>query len=239
MTGRDILVLLATLAGMALTARLGVWQLDRADQKQRLQAEIDQREALPPLAAAELARDPAAAEAQVHRRIVLNGTWQARSTVFLDNRQMNARVGFFVLTPLVLDDGSAVLVQRGWRGRDFIDRERLAPVPTPEGVVQVPGRLARAPARLYEFDGAASGPIRQNLDLEQFGRETGLALRPLTLLQTSSATDDGLARDWPRPAAGLQKHYGYAFQWFALCALIGGLHVWFRILRPRLRHQRA
>jgi surfeit locus 1 family protein len=159
--------------------------------------------------------------------------------VFLDNRQMNARVGFFVLTPLVLDDGSAVLVQRGWRGRDFIDRERLAPVPTPEGVVQVPGRLARAPARLYEFDGAASGPIRQNLDLEQFGRETGLALRPLTLLQTSSATDDGLARDWPRPAAGLQKHYGYAFQWFALCALIGGLHVWFRILRPRLRHQRA
>jgi surfeit locus 1 family protein len=36
----------------------------------------------------------------------------------------------------------------------------------------------------------------------------------------------------------VQKHYGYAFQWFALCALIGGLHVWFRIIRPRRKAPR-
>lgn len=239
MNWRDTIVLAATLLGMAVTARLGFWQLDRADQKARLQADIDQRETLPPLPAAELARDPAQADAQVHRRTTLAGTWRPQYTVFLDNRQMNGRVGFFVLTPLVLNDGSAVLVQRGWRARDFLERERLTPVPTPEGAVQVSGRLARDPARLYEFDGVAAGPIRQNISLDEYGRETGLSLRPVTLLQTSPATDDGLSRDWPRPAAGLQKHYGYAFQWFALCALIGGLHAWFRILRPRRRHGRA
>ncbi len=236
MTWRKGLVLLATLVGMAVTARLGIWQLDRAEQKQRLQAAIDQREALPALDEAMLARDATQAEAQEHRRTTVTGTWRPGHTVFLDNRQMNARVGFFVLTPLQLRDGSVVLVQRGWRARDFIDRARLAPVPTPAGEVRVSGRLARGPARLYEFDAAASGPIRQNLALDAFGRETGLPLRPFLLLQTDVSTDDGLARDWPRPDLGLQKHHGYAFQWFALCALIGGLHVWFQIIRPR-RHR--
>lgn len=236
MTWRKGLVLLATLVGVAVTARLGIWQLDRAEQKQRLQAAIDQREALPALDEAMLARDATQAEAQEHRRTTVTGTWRPGHTVFLDNRQMNARVGFFVLTPLQLRDGSVVLVQRGWRARDFIDRARLAPVPTPAGEVRVSGRLARGPARLYEFDAAASGPIRQNLALDAFGRETGLPLRPFLLLQTDVSTDDGLARDWPRPDLGLQKHHGYAFQWFALCALIGGLHVWFQIIRPR-RHR--
>jgi surfeit locus 1 family protein len=233
MTGRGLIVLAATLAGMAVTARLGVWQLDRAGQKTRLQAELDQRGELPPLPASALASTEAEADDQVHRRAEVSGRWLAQHTVHLDNRQMQGRVGFFVLTPLLLSDGTAVLVQRGWRARDFEDRSRLAPVPTPEGTVTVAGRLARSPARLYEFDAAASGPIRQNLELQAFALETGLRLRPVSLRQTSASGDDGLERVWAEPAAGVHKHYGYAFQWFALCALIGGLHVWFRILRPR------
>jgi surfeit locus 1 family protein len=50
-----------------------------------------------------------------------------------------------------------------------------------------------------------------------------------------AAAGDGLARRWPAPALGIHKHYGYAFQWFALCALMAILHVWFRILRPRFK----
>lgn len=231
---RDLVLVVATVAGMALTARLGFWQLDRAAQKLALQSELDRRGAEPPLPAAALARDEAEAAAQEHRRATVAGQWRVESTVHLDNRQMGGRPGFFVLTPLLLPDGSALLVQRGWRPRDFQDRTRLAPLPTAEGPVELSGRLARRPARLYAFDGTDTGPIRQNLDLDAFARETGLRLRPLLLLQ-ESATGDGLQRDWPRPAADIHKHYGYAFQWFALCALIGGLHVWFRILRPRWR----
>jgi surfeit locus 1 family protein len=233
MTGRDVILLLATLAGLAATARLGVWQLDRAAQKTQLQAELDQRGQLPPLPLSALAATEAEALAQLHRPASIAGTWLPEHTVFLDNRQMQGRVGFYVVTPLLLADGSAVLVQRGWRARDFEDRTRLAPVPTPAGPVVVSGPLARSPARLYEFEAAASGPIRQNLDIDSFARETGLRLRPVSLLQTSDSPEDGLRREWPRPAADVHKHYGYAFQWFALCALIGGLHVWFRIIRPR------
>ena len=232
MTARGLVLLAATLVGMAVTARLGVWQLDRAAEKTALQAALDAQGQLAPVSAVELARDLGQAEAQVHRRAEVAGTWLPAQTVHLDNRQMEGRVGFYVLTPLRLDDGSVLLVQRGWRPRDFTDRARLAPLPTPEGRVVLAGRLARGPARLYEFADAVPGPIRQNLDLSAFARETGLPLRPLMLLQTSSA-DDGLLRDWPRPTADVHKHYGYAFQWFALCALILALHVWFRILRPR------
>ena len=240
MTGRNAVVLLAALLSAALTARLGVWQLDRAAQKIALQASLDERRALPPLPAAELARDATHGAAQWHRRIAIEGTWLPAQTVFLDNRQMNARQGFYVLTPLKLADGSAVLVQRGWLPRHFDDRSAAAAPPLPAGPVQVEGRIAPAPSRLYDLGGASTGPIRQNLDLDAFSAEIGTPLRPLSIQQTAPATpgsDDGLKRDWPAPATGVDKHHGYAFQWFALSALITGLYVWFQLIRPRRRRQ--
>jgi surfeit locus 1 family protein len=112
----------------------------------------------------------------------------------------------------------AILVQRGWLPRDFTDRSRVPAVDTPEGVVQVDGRLAPAPGKLFELGAAAGGPIRQNIDIADMSRETGLALLDLSVVQTSDATD-GLQRNWPRITEGVHKHHGYAFQWFGLCAL--------------------
>jgi surfeit locus 1 family protein len=234
---RKKVVLLAALAMAALTARLGVWQLDRAAQKTALQDALDSRRALPPLAAAELAIEASAAAAQHHRAISIEGRWLPGFTVYLDNRQMNGRPGFYVLTPLQLADGSAVLVQRGWLPRDAEDRSRVVPPLTPQGPVTVAGRVAPPPARLYELGADAPGPIRQNLDLDAFARETRLALRPLSLVQEDRAglPADGLRREWSQPAANVHKHYGYAFQWFALCALVIGLYAWFQLIRPRRR----
>jgi surfeit locus 1 family protein len=236
---RSAIVLLAAIAAAALTARLGVWQLDRAAQKTDLQQALQQQRALPPLPQADLAREPAELPAQLHRSVRLQGRWLAAHTVYLENRQMNGQPGFYAVTPLQLGDGSAVLVQRGWVPRDLLDRTRVAALPPPEGVVQVLGRIAPGPARLYEFDGAASGPIRQNLDVASFARESGLLLRPLAVVQEddATATRDGLLRQWPQPATGVEKHHGYAFQWFALCALIIGLYVWFQLIRPARRRR--
>ena len=231
---------LGAVLGVALTARLGLWQLDRAAQKQAVHDAIVQRAALPPLALPALARDAAAATLQHHRPVRLQGEWLARHTVYLDNRQMGGRPGFFVLTPLMLAPGDAVLVQRGWVPRDPADRTRLPPLSTPSGRVEIHGRVGPAPSRLLDFDGAETGPIRQNLDLGAFARETGVALRPLTVLQLDDGGPaDGLRREWPMPAADIAKNRGYAFQWFALSALIAGLYVWFQLLRPRLAARRG
>ena len=286
---RRTLVLAAALLAAAGTARLGFWQLDRAHQKIALQDRIVARAGLPPLAQADLARTPAAATDQHYRRITLRGRWLAERTVYLDNRQMGARQGFYVVTPLLLARGDAVLVQRGWAPRDFTDRSRLPVLATPVGEVLVTGRIAPPPSKLFDLGGAESGPIRQNLEVSTFAREIGLGLRPVSLQQTqdtvvavtgaptadlpsvsagsdakadislsvptetasaksavastnaavtpAAAPPDRLLRQWPAPAVDVGKHHGYAFQWFALCALITGLALWFQIIRPRLKQR--
>jgi len=234
-----LVVLLAAVCAVGLTARLGVWQLDRAAQKRAVQAAIDASAKLALLGNADLdAVDP---ERQLHRGVRLRGHWLAERTVFLENRPMHERVGFYVVTPLQLGGRrEAILVQRGWVPRDMQDRTKLPPVPTADGEIELTGRLEAAPTRLFEFAPSGTGPIRQNLASAAFAQETGLALMPLTVFQTQPLDAEdaaALPRDWPAPDLGLQKHYGYAFQWFALSALFLGLYVWFQLLQPRRRRR--
>jgi surfeit locus 1 family protein len=237
---RAVIVLVAAAVVVAGTARLGVWQLDRAAQKEALQQSLDTRSQLPAVEAAMLADTAEAAADQHYRRTVVRGHWVSAATVFLDNRQMDARQGFFVVTPLRLSEApGVVLVQRGWVPRDLLDRIKVPSLPDAPGEVTVIGHIAPPPGRLYDFVGAASGVIRQNLDIPAFAQEFSLPLKPLSIVQDAEgAPQDGLLRQWPRPDLGIQRHYGYAFQWFALCALMTGLYVWFQLVRPRLRSQR-
>jgi len=222
-------VTFAALLGVAVTLSLGRWQLDRAAEKQAWQASIDARAQLPVLDARGLA-GMSDSDELLHRRVEAVGQWVPEHTVFLDNRQMNGRPGFFVLTPLRLDNGAVVLVQRGWAPRNFEDRTRVPQITTPAGPVRVQGRIALAPSKLYDMGEAGTGAIRQNLDLAQFRAETGLALLTVSIQQTG-ASGDGLAREWPQINSGVDKHHGYAFQWFGLCALITLLYVWFQIVQ--------
>jgi surfeit locus 1 family protein len=236
--GRFWLVTLAAVAALAVTLALGAWQLGRAHEKLALQASMEERKALPPVGEQALLDARPSGDSR-YRPVVLRGTWLAQHTVFLDNRQMNGKTGFYVVTPLRLEgSGRAVLVERGWAQRNFVNREQLPPIDTPPGIVQVRGRMAPPPAKLYEFDGAPSGPIRQNLDLAQWRAETGLPLLEIGVQQTGE-TSDGLLRDWPEAASGAGKNYGYAFQWWALSALIAILYVWFQFIAPRRKARHA
>lgn len=230
---RRVLLLVATLLGVALTARLGWWQLDRAAEKQAQQALLLAESERPALDNATLAT-----QASPQRRVRLRGHWLNERSIWLDNRPMDGRAGFYVLTPLQLaGSASAILVQRGWVPRDALDRSRLPPLPPTPAEVVVEGRLAASPSRVYELGQGQGGAIRQNLDPAAYAVEAGLPLLPWTVVQQGDA-GDGLLRHWPAADAGLQKHYGYAFQWFALCALILGLYVWFQLVRP-WRRQRS
>lgn len=260
---RELVVLVATLVVVAVTVQLGRWQLRRAAEKQQIAANIEARSRLPELSGDDLARerDP------FDRRVRLKGQWIAPATVYLDNRQMNGRPGFFVLTPLRdSQTHRVVLVQRGWIPRHSNDRTLLAPIATPPGEVSVTGRVVGPPSRLFEFSDAEKGLIRQNLDLVEFARETGLPISTEWTVQQigeeeptapktiespgpvaspqaspieSGAAVTALLRDWPRIDAGVHKHYGYAVQWFGLASLSLVLFGWFRILRPLLRRRHS
>jgi surfeit locus 1 family protein len=227
----------AALVVAGTTFSLGQWQLRRAAQKEALQAAVDSKGQLPALDARSLLASPNIT-ADIHRPATLKGSWRPDHTVYLDNRPMSGKTGFVVVTPLVLEGSAqAILVQRGWVPRNFSDRTRLPDISTPSGVVTVEGRIAPPPSRLYEFTGVESGRIRQNLDVPAFRAETGLPLLEVSLLQTGAASE-GLLREWAVPNLGVDKHYGYAFQWFGLCALVIILYGWFQLALPLRIHLR-
>ncbi len=228
---------------LGATVSLGNWQLSRAAQKEALQADIDAQKSLPPLDQQTFLESDKAAPA-MHRQVRLRGLWLAPHTVYLDNRQMHGVPGFYVVTPFAVEGSEqTVLVQRGWLQRNFSDRTQLASVDTPAGLVEMTGRIAPPPSQLLELGKktapaagtlAATGSslIRQNLDLEAFRAETGLPLRTDVSMQQTGMASEGLQRDWPAPALGVEKHYGYAFQWFGLAALVVFLYVWFQFIAP-------
>ena len=224
------LITLAALLAVALTLALGRWQLSRAAQKEAIQASIAAGSALPRVTGQALAAQ-ADQFLREHRVVVLRGRWLAQHTVFLDNRQMNNKQGFYVVTPMQLDGSSdVVLVQRGWVARNFINRTLLPEIETPAAGVEIEGRIAASPSKLFEFEAHDTGMIRQNLDMNGFASEIGTPLLSVSVQQLGPASE-GLLRDWPPVETGVEKHYGYAFQWFALSALFTILYVWFQIVR--------
>jgi surfeit locus 1 family protein len=235
---RFSLITISAVLAVALTLAMGRWQLSRAAQKEALQAGIEASATLPELGGQTLAARTDLMS-QLHRRVALRGRWLPQRTVFLDNRQMNNRPGFYVVTPMQLEGSAAViLVQRGWVARNFMDRTIVPKIETPLESVEIEGRIAPPPSRLYEFGASQTGLIRQNLDMDRFATELGLPLLAVSVQQLGVASE-GLLREWPPVAAGVEKHFGYAFQWFALSALLAVLYVWFQIVRRFIIPRRA
>jgi surfeit locus 1 family protein len=237
------LLTLAAIVSIVVTARLGYWQLSRANEKIALQSATQQQTALPALGAQELLSTKEITS-HLHRTVNLSGRWVEQYTLFLDNRQIDGKPGFFVLTPFEFEDKAlglkkTILVQRGWVARNFLDRQQLPQIKTPLDPVSITGRVAASPSRLYEFKGADAGKIRQNVSIAELSQEFKIDLLNMTLLQiddiNSLKSGDGLLRHWPQPNLGVEKHYGYMFQWWALSTLIAILYVWFQLIRPRLR----
>jgi cytochrome oxidase assembly protein ShyY1 len=124
--------------------------------------------------------------------------------------------------PLVIGPGAVVLVQRGWAPRDPRERTRLPPVETPPNATLEGVALARLPRAFALGNAAPEAPlpaIWQNLDLAEFERVSGLVVARAVVQQTD-ADGGGLLRQWPRPAQDVDMHRGYAFQWYALSALL-------------------
>lgn len=228
-------------AGVALTMRLGFWQLSRAEQKIQMQSAIDQQAQLPPLDWAQLQKDPSA-WTQIHRRVQLQGDWLNDRTVFLDNRAHRGRVGFWVMTPLRLQAGQVVWVQRGWVERDPLDPRKTPSVPVPTHGETIVARIAPPLSQQFELgrsdsatDAGNPSPIRANLDAVQM--QSLVQDNVLALVVQTGPEGEGLRRDWPAVALSADKNQAYAFQWFALSALLAFLYLWFQWIKT-YRHGR-
>jgi cytochrome oxidase assembly protein ShyY1 len=152
---------------------------------------------------------------------MVSGEFIRNWPIYLENRPYNGVAGFYLLMPLkIAGTNLNVLVERGWLPRDPADRTKLPAVVTPVDMVTIEGIIKREPARIMQLGQANAiqpNAILQNLDVSEFASASGLPMQPILIEQTND-THDGLVRSWPRPSSGIEKHYGYAVQWFGLAA---------------------
>jgi cytochrome oxidase assembly protein ShyY1 len=140
-----------TLVAATVMVLLGDWQLSRYRERSATNARIDAAAKIAPAPLADVLPAPGTApgtagptpdSAAVWTRATVTGRYDSTNTALVRNRTVNGQVGFEVVTPLVLDDGSAVLVDRGWvpPAAGGATAQPTVP-PTPEGPVTVVGRV--------------------------------------------------------------------------------------------------
>ena len=207
---------------------LGNWQQGRAAQKLAVQEKLAARasQAPVPLRAAIAGAKPPLADTLEYRRVRLTGEFVAGWPLFLANRPMAGRPGYYLVMPFKIADLNAhVLVMRGWLPREA-EYGKLPAFATPKGTVSIEGIVVASAGHLMDLGSPAPltpGAIVQNIDPVPAASATGLRLLSFLVQQTSpdepGEADDTLLRVWPSPASGIDKHRGYAFQWYALAVM--------------------
>ncbi|MFC4933491.1 SURF1 family protein [Massilia sp. GCM10023247] len=221
----------ATVLLVALGISLGNWQMRRAEEKLAIAARMAERgSAAPVVLGSAGVHAPNRVDSGVHpteieyRRVRVTGQWVAGWPVFLDNRPYQGQAGFYLVMPFKIAGSDAyVLVLRGWLPRDPREYTRLPQFATPPGTVTIDGMATASAGNIMQLGTPAAvkpGAIVQNLGLAEAAQATGLPLQPYFVQQAGPAPkDEGLVRDWPAPTSGVDKHHGYAFQWYALAAM--------------------
>ena len=229
----SIVVAVATIAAIALFVSAGNWQRGRMNAKEAERSALEAANAQPPSPLPQTSDW----SAWRYRRVSASGTWRPGLQLLVDNRIVEGRAGFGVLTALALDDGRVVLVDRGWVAAGA-GASRVPDVAAPSGHANVTGRVVLPPARYLELDQARpEGNVWQNLDPARMSRSIGVTFLPIVLEQAPGDRDDGLVRRWADPAAGATTHRIYMWQWYAFAALAAGL--WLGLdLWPRLKGRR-
>jgi surfeit locus 1 family protein len=214
----------ATVLVVALGIQLGNWQERRAAQKIALQDKLARGNAAAPLL---LDGAPIAAEAVEFRRVAVTGEFVRDWPLYLENRPYQGRAGFYLLMPFkIAGSGMHVLIERGWLPRDMAARDKLPSYATPSGTVTVEGVVRLNAGHVMQLGTApalAPNAIVLNADPLDVAKASGMTMQPFVVEQTAAAKPSGddaqMVRDWPAPSLGVEKHQGYAFQWYALAAM--------------------
>ncbi len=209
---------------------LGLWQLDRLDQRRDRNADITDRLGLPVVDVTELVSpsDPYEQGEVVRFRLATaTGEYRSEDEVLIRNRTLQETPGYWVMTPLVLDDGTAVVVNRGWVPFALGPGEDRSESAAPDGRVQVTGlvRETRTARGLESADpsGTALDALARP-DLARLQEQLDYRILPVYLqLESQQPPGRDLPVELPRPELDEGPHLSYAVQWFifATIAVVG------------------
>lgn len=217
---------------VVLFVSLGMWQLDRAREKNALIAMFDSDTPY-----AEPMEFDSLAEFD---RIRLNGRYQSDRQVMIDNIPLDGRIGYYVITPFEPSTNDPLLlVNRGWVPKSNTPSEQPqidvdTEFRTIPGMVGHLPRVAIRPGEAFAERGdwprVALYPT-----LDEIAAELRAPVLPILMLLGEDA-EDGFVRRWQPNVSGPMTHYSYAFQWFSLAVatlLIAGWQIRKRMVRER------
>ena len=225
MSARFLIPAFLIIATIAFLVSLGLWQLERADQKRTIEAAILNANTGP----VELIANGRELLDKEYYDVRLQGNYLSDKQFIYDNQIVDQVSGYYVLTPFILTDQlGVILVNRGfipWNGQ----RERLADIAVDsasrEIKVQVSSPIKRM--ELKATDVSRQFPVLiQAIDFDVLEEVSKLKfVKVVGLLDPSSS--DGYVRKWEPYTGSIEKHIGYAIQWFlmALVLAIIGLRI--------------
>jgi surfeit locus 1 family protein len=204
---------------IAFLTSLGFWQLDRANEKRAIEASIQKANT----GIVELITDENRLLEKEYYQVRLKGQYQSNKQFIYDNQIVDQVSGYYVLTPFKLEgQPSTIIINRGfipWNG----DREKLADVSIKKTKSEIKVQISK-PIKRIELKSSEIGnnfPVLiQAVDLVKMSELAGIDFSSMVGLLDASM-DDGFVRKWEPYTGSIEKHIGYAVQWFLMAIVLG------------------
>lgn len=214
----SLLGTIMAIIGVSGFSGLGIWQTQRAIEKQQLQQRIDHKAQQQ---AFHLNQNASNITNRTYQKVTASGHYDKNNEILIDNTVYKGTAGYHVLTPFILDNSnSVVMVNRGWVpvGRD---RNILPSIETPEEALNIHGIISphksKPPLILGELDMAAR--VWPYYDYEKHMAYTNYNIMPVVILLDDN-DKTGYIRDWPKYDAKMGMHIGYAIQWYVFAVIV-------------------
>lgn len=209
---------LATLILLPVMINLGMWQSNKAAQKQAKLEQFEQREKDAPIS---IGGSPIDIESLRYRRVVARGFYEPEFQILLDNQIYKGQAGYHAITPLhIAGTDMRIMVNRGWL--PVGDDRNVLPVIEPiKGEIEVTGYIQDVTGRYLELAPANTDQknwhkVWQNLDIARYKKLAKFPIQPAVLLMDPSSSSGGFVREWPKPDFRIDVNRGYAIQWYLM-----------------------
>ena len=219
MSFRYLIPSILIVATIVFLTSLGFWQLDRANEKRAIEASIQKANT----GIVELITDENRLLEKEYYQVRLKGQYQSNKQFIYDNQIVDQVSGYYVLTPFKLESQpSTIIINRGfipWNG----DREKLADVSIKKTKSEIKVQISK-PIKRIELKSSEIGnsfPVLiQAVDLVKMSEIAGVNFSSMVGLLDASM-DDGFVRKWEPYTGSIEKHIGYAVQWFLMAIVLG------------------
>ena len=209
--------LITFFALFVLTLSLGIWQINRGYEKKELENIYSLQQSYP----IEEITYNLDSEINLYRSVSIKGKF-LEDLFYLDNKIHNGKPGVVVMSPFELDDGSALMISRGWV--EMTDRNNFKRINTPQEPLTLVGTLRPSSTGLTLSSNTTlklenSFFLIQALDLSEIKSIIGRDLKA-SVLELSDLSPASFTSIWKPINLSSYRHFGYAFQWFGLSIVI-------------------